>query len=213
MATSRPVSSRPGRPRGARPVVRRRTEERLLDGALAAVARHGLAKLAMSDVSAYAGVSRGTAYRYFPNTDALLRELGRREARRFERRVWEALEATPPGEARLHVALDYMARLARDHPLLQRLPETDPAFVLTSLRQRFPDIRATFERLLAPLLQQTELARQGVVRADQLVSWTTRLLVSAFLIPDPDPGEMAEGLKAVAGIMTRSTRDPDSRTG
>jgi TetR/AcrR family transcriptional regulator, repressor for uid operon len=196
------TARRAGRPRGGREPARRRTEERLLDGALAAVARHGLGKLAMSDVSQYAGLSRGTAYRYFPDTGTLLRELGRREAARFERRVWEALESTPPGEARLHVALDYMARLARDHPLLQRLPETDPGFVLTSLRERFPDIRQTFERLLAPLLEQTDLVRRGVVRADQLVSWMTRVLISAFLIPDPDPEEMAESMKTVYRIMS-----------
>ena len=52
-----------------------RTRERILDGAMAAIARHGLAKLGMSDVSVSAGVSRGTLYRYFPSREELLRDL------------------------------------------------------------------------------------------------------------------------------------------
>ena len=47
-----------------------RTRERILDGAMAAIARHGLSKLGMSDVSHSAGVSRGTLYRYFPSREA-----------------------------------------------------------------------------------------------------------------------------------------------
>jgi AcrR family transcriptional regulator len=157
----------------------------------------------MSDVSECAGVSRGTAYRYFPNTATLLRELGRREAERFERQLWDALDAMPPGEARLHAVLDAAARLARDHPLLQRLPETDPAFVLSSLRERFDEIRAAFTRLLGPLLAQTDLAQQGVVGADQLAGWLTRVLVSMYLIPDPRPGEATESLKTIYRILSR----------
>ena len=55
-----------------------RTRARILEGAATAVARHGLAKLDMSDVSAISGVSRGTLYRYFPNRDALLAEYAAR---------------------------------------------------------------------------------------------------------------------------------------
>ncbi|MBW2230786.1 MAG: TetR/AcrR family transcriptional regulator, partial [Deltaproteobacteria bacterium] len=115
--------------------MRQRTRERLLQGALRAVASRGLAKLSMSDVSEFAGVSRGTVYRYFSNTEELLRELSRREAERFEQQVWEALERIPiTSPERLRVVLDAIERLARDHPLIQRLPETDPGFVLTAVR-------------------------------------------------------------------------------
>jgi AcrR family transcriptional regulator len=185
--------------------VRRRTEDRLLEGALRAVARHGLAKVGMSDVSAQAGVSKGTAYRYFPDTEAVLRALARREAERFERQVWEALEQAPPGEERLRVALDYVDRLAREHPLVRRLPETDPGVVLTGLRERFADIRHTFQRLLGPLLAETELVRSGVVSADRLASWTARMLISLFLFPDGDSDRTTEDLRTVYRIMATRT--------
>jgi AcrR family transcriptional regulator len=191
-------SHRAGPPGAGRPD----TEERILDGALRAAARHGLAKVGMQDVSEHAGVSRGTTYRYFENREALLRRLGTREAERFERQVWQALESVPAGEERLRIALDFATRLAREHPLLQRLPETDPGLVLSSLRERFPEIRAALKRLLAPLLAETSLVREGVVTLDQLVGWTTRVLVSMFLFPDPRPEELAASMKAVFRLLT-----------
>jgi AcrR family transcriptional regulator len=172
-----------------------------------AVARHGLAKLSMGDVSECAGVSRGTAYRYFQNTDVLLRELGRREAERFEQQVWRAIEEVPPGEERLHVVLDYAGKLAREHPLVQRLPETDPALVLTSLRERFPEIREAFQRLLIPLLEEASVVRQGFVTREQLASWMARMMISMFLIPEPNPDETAEAMRAVYRILARPQQE------
>ncbi len=192
---------RPGRPRGSRAATRRKTEERILDGAMLALSRHGIAKLGMGDVSACAGVSRGTAYRYFPNRDDLLVRLARREAERFGQQVWEVLESTPEGEERLRIVVDFAVRLGRDHPLIQRLPESDPGFVLTSLRERFPVLLATFERLFAPDLKNTRLVREGVVTAEQLVGWITRMMVSIFLFPDPHPDEMAASIEAIYPIL------------
>jgi AcrR family transcriptional regulator len=209
-ATPRPAAAgsperHAGRPAGPRASARRRTEERLLAATLQAVARHGLAKLAMADVSAYAGVSKGTAYRYFPDTEAVLRALGRREAERFERQVWEAIERAPRGEERLRVALDYVERLGREHPLIQRLPETDPGVVLTSLRERFADIRDAFQRLFGPLLEDTALVRSGLVRADQLAGWTARMLISLFLFPEPESDRTTEDMRTVYRMMAGSS--------
>ena len=186
-----------------REAARRRTEERLLEGAMRAVARHGLAKLSMRDVSRYAGVSRATAYRYFPDTEAVLRALGRREAQRFEQQVWEALEKAPPGRERLAVVLDFVDRLAREHPLIQRLPETDPGLVLTSLRERFPEIRAAIARLLGPALAETELVRSGALDAERLAGWAARVLISLFLFPEPPSRRAPEDLAALFELLAR----------
>ena len=186
---------------GPREEARRRTQERLLDGALVAVARHGLGKLSMRDVSAYARVSRATAYRYFPDTDSLLRALGRREASRFERQVWEALEKAPAGRPRLRVVLDFVDRLGREHPLIQRLPETDPGTVLTALRERFPELRDTLARLLGPILADTDLVRSGTVSVERLAGWATRMLISFFLFPEPRSEPMSGDLAAVYELL------------
>lgn len=175
--------------------------DRILDGAARAVARHGVAKLGMHDVSEHAAVSRGTIYRYFRNRAGLLHMLAHHEGLRFQARVTEAI-AHASGAERLLVALRYASEHAREHPVLQRLLETDPAFVLRSLREEFPTIRATMHRLFAPLLADTRPVREGVATADQLVDWLTRVLLTAFLFPDPDPARMARGLAAVYAMLT-----------
>ncbi len=180
--------------------LRQRTEEKLLDAALEAIGRFGVAKLGMGDVSELAGVSRGTAYRYFESCDELLAELGRREARRFEEEVWRLLTYTPE-EERLRAALDLATRMAREHPLLQRLPETDPALVLTELRRRYPEIRRIFQALLGPLYARTAPVRAGLVDADQLIDWTVRLLISTFLFPDDRLSGSADRLGAIFQLL------------
>jgi AcrR family transcriptional regulator len=180
--------------------LRQRTEEKLLDAALEAIGRFGVGKLGMGDVSELAGVSRGTAYRYFESCDELLAELGRREAQRFEAEVWRLLTYTPE-EQRLRAALDLASRMAREHPLLQRLPETDPALVLTELRRRFPEIRRIFQALLGPLYARTAPVRAGLVDPDQLVDWTVRLLISTFLFPDDRLPGSADRLSAVFELL------------
>jgi AcrR family transcriptional regulator len=201
---------------------RQRTRERILDGAMVAVARLGLAKLDMSDVSESAGVSRGTVYRYFSNRDDLLTALSVQEAYRFWEACLTALSAAPEGEQRFRLLVDHANRHVREHPALQRILETDPALVLRAVRREFPAIRAELHRLLAPLLEAMAPVAQGAgaeaqragaeaqragaeaQRAggvDDVVDWLTRLLISAFLIPDPDPDAMPRGLTAVYRLM------------
>lgn len=179
-----------------------RTRERILDGAAAAIARHGLAKLGMGDVSDGASVSRGTLYRYFPNRQVLLRVLAEREGLRFQAEVRRAMEAAPTGAERLHVALLHAAQLAREHPVLRRLVETDPAHVLRSLREEYPAIRAMIHELMTPLLAETAPVLGGVATPAQLSDWLTRIMISAFLFPDPEPGALTEGLTSVYRVLT-----------
>jgi AcrR family transcriptional regulator len=194
------------------------TRERILDGAAEAVARHGLAKLDMRDVSASSGVSRPTLYRYFPRRDVLLAHLAQREGLRFRDRILSAIEQVPRGPERILVALEYATRHVSEHPVLQRLLETDPGFLLRGLRAYFPSVKADFSHVLGPLLEQTQLVRRGVVTTDQLIDWTLRLMVSAFLLPHPEADAMGEGLAAVYRIVTdptgtpRSARRPKRRT-
>jgi AcrR family transcriptional regulator len=180
---------------------RPRTRERILDGAVVAVARHGLQKLAMGDVSRSAGVSRGTLYRHFPTREALLDALARREAERFLARVLAALRAAPEGEARLRLALEHATRHVREHPALQRLLESDPADVLASIRARFPEIRAALAGPLAPLLADTHAVRSGAVDAERLVDWLTRFLISLYLFEDAEPEATVRSLTAVFRML------------
>lgn len=178
-----------------------RTRERILDGAMLAIARHGLAKLGMSDVSQQAGVSRGTLYRYFPSREDLLLDLAAFESERFQQRVSEALAAAPAGASRLEVALQHVTRYVGEHPAIRRVIETEPAFVLGYLGRQFPALRATTGQFLAPLLAETQPVRDGLATTAQLVDWMTRVMISAVLFPDPDPDGMARSLTAVYRLL------------
>jgi AcrR family transcriptional regulator len=205
------------------PELNPRTRERILDGAMLAVARHGLSKLGMRDVSDSAGVSRGTLYRYFPNREELLQSLAAFESARFQQRVGEALRSAPRGSSRLEVALLHVTRYVREHPAIQRILDTEPAFVLRHLRDQFPTLCATTGALLAPLLAETRPVHDGVATPEQLVDWLTRLMISAVLFPDPNPDGMARSLTAVYRLLTaaapaqgraaRARRRPTHRNG
>lgn len=172
------------------------THDRILDGAARAVARHGLARLAMRDVGECAGVARGTVYRHFPNREALLREMAQREAGRFLARWRDTMTGVPRAE-RLRVCFEYPARFARENPLLQRLVETDPEFVLRTVREQYPLIAQSVGELLGPVIAETEIVRRGPVSVELLVDWTCRVLLSAFLVPVAEPERLAEGLDAI----------------
>lgn len=178
-----------------------RTRERILDGAMAAIARHGLSKLGMSDVSVSAGVSRGTLYRYFPSREELLQSLAAFETRRFQERTEAALAAVPAGAPRLEAALQLVTSYVAEHPAIRRVIETEPAFVLGYLRAEFPTLRAATGAFLAPLLAQTDPVRQGLATTEQLVDWMTRVMISAVLFPDPNPERMAQALTAVYRLL------------
>jgi AcrR family transcriptional regulator len=179
-----------------------RTRERILAGAADAVARHGLTKVDMRDISAASGVSRPTVYRYFPTRTDLLAQLAHHEGVRFQQRMLEAVAQAPSGADRVLVVLQHATQHVREHPALQRILETDPGFVLEGMRREFPNVKAALAKALATPLAETEMVRRGVVTTEQLIDWMVRFMVSAFLLPDPNPGQMAEGLTAVFRMLS-----------
>jgi len=181
----------------ARPDPLERTRQRILAGALRAIARHGLAKLGMSDVSAAAGVSRGTLYRYFPTREALLEDL----AAHVQEKLVADLQVAPAVRGNLESRLlasirQVTTQIARD-PAIRRLIETEPAFVLAYAQERRSAIRAVVDRLLAPpFVPNTRRKLDASLRRD-LSEWLARALVSAVLFPDPDGEGLARSLHRV----------------
>jgi AcrR family transcriptional regulator len=195
-----------------RHAVRSTRRDQILHGAAQAIARHGIGKLGMGDVSSSAAVSRGTLYRYFSSREELLAHLADREGRRFQERMTQALADAPDGAEKVYLALQYAARFAGEHPVLRRIVETDPALVLLAIRERFSAIKSMVHGPLAPLLAQTDPVRRGAASADQLVDWMTRIMISFFLFPDPDPDRMAHDLTAVfRALAGPATATPSAR--
>jgi hypothetical protein len=64
---------------------------------------------------------------------------------------------------------------------------------------------------VAPLLGATQPVRRGVATTEQLVDWLTRMMISTYLFPDPDPAAMTRGLAAVYRMLTGAAARPPRR--
>ncbi|MBA2506620.1 MAG: TetR/AcrR family transcriptional regulator [Thermoleophilaceae bacterium] len=156
--------------------------ERILDGALAVAAASGVRNLTMDLVAQRAGVGRMTVYRRFGERDKLVEALSVREARRCLAQLEAAVD--PELELGDRVAEGFVVamRIAREHPLLNRLARLEPDTVLTTLTadssEMFRMLRDASSGWLA--LAGLEPAKRREQVADLLV----RLCVSFVLIQD-----------------------------
>ena len=149
--------------------------ERILDAALTQVAAVGVRRTTVDDVARRAGVGRVTVFRRFGHKERLLEVLAVREARRF----FAAIEAATEG------AGDAGLRLARTHPLLDRLARIEPETVLAALAQDRPPVMSIARELVARRIRLA--TRQGalaVADADQVAEALIRLAVSFVLLPE-----------------------------
>lgn len=137
--------------------------ERILDAALALAAASGVRHLSMDDVARRAGVGRMTVYRRFGSRAGLVDALAVRECRR----CLAAMDAAAPPDA---PAADQVAegfvtalRLAREHPLLNRLARVEPESVLAALGADGGAVLAAAREFVAARLRAAR--RAGVVDA------------------------------------------------
>lgn len=177
------------------------TRQRILEGALEALGRHGQRRLGMSDVSSIAGVSRGTLYRYFSSKEELFDAMLGYERERFELGVNNAIASVPEGPERLDAHLEFLNAYLHEHPALTRLVESEPRFVLTFLRDHLATFRNATGLLIDPVLNGSSLVRGGDVTADQINDLLLRVLVSFFLLP---PGKKEQSSLPALGIIVRS---------
>lgn len=112
-------------------------DERILDAAYELLLAVGMGRVTMADIARHAGVSRATLYRRWPNLRAMIAALVTREWRKL------AADAVGPtdvshttGRARGVAAVVAVARATRAHPLLRKIIEVDPEFLLTYLLRR-----------------------------------------------------------------------------
>jgi AcrR family transcriptional regulator len=122
---------------------------RIRDGALSALARHGLRKMSMMDVSAEAGVSRGTLYRYFTTKAELLDSLADYVQEIFERTVAERVAAEPALDNRVRVVIAAILEFGR-RPPFERLLAHEPNMVREFLNERFEKLVDPVAKALAP---------------------------------------------------------------
>lgn len=107
--------------------------DRILDAALELCAASGVRNLTMDDVAARAGVGRMTVYRRFGDRAALVEALGVRECRRCLAEIDAALDPAATPADQIADGFVVSMRIARTHPLLNRLARIEPAAVIASL--------------------------------------------------------------------------------
>ncbi|MBM7368773.1 TetR/AcrR family transcriptional regulator [Gordonia hydrophobica] len=110
------------------------SEDVILDAATQLMSAIGIRRTTMADVARAANVSRATLYRRFPNVEAIAATVTTRE---FEKVVARAPIADGAVDrASLVQTVVYLVREARAHPLLRRIIELDPEFLMPYLLHR-----------------------------------------------------------------------------
>jgi AcrR family transcriptional regulator len=178
------------------------TAERILDATLATVSAHGAGKLSMSDVSAAAGVSRPTLYRYYPTKDDLLLALARHEQRRFDEGLAVAVAGARNAEERLDALLRHLVSFLDAYPG-RHLVAVEPGFILERLRVSLPVQRDAVERLGHDVLATAPAVRTRATTTADLAEVLVRVVMSHFLLPHPDPDALLATLRGVAGARPR----------
>jgi AcrR family transcriptional regulator len=159
------------------------TRVRLVDAALACLARQGTLKTTADDVAREAGLSRATLYRAFPGgRDAVLGAVVDTEVARFFSALAVAMGEAEDLEDVLVAGMVSAARQLGEHRALGYLLEHEPGVILPHLAfaamDRVLEVASTFA---APFFGRWLDPDQAVRGAE----WAVRIVVSYLCTPDP----------------------------
>ncbi|WP_341704286.1 TetR/AcrR family transcriptional regulator [Ferrovibrio sp.] len=141
------------------------TRERIVDAALALVARHGYGGTGIPAIAAEAGLSTGALYRYFPSKAELFDEVFRRGSQREIDVCAEAARQPGPARERLARVVEVFARRAlKGRRLAWALlaEPVDPLVEADRLRYRLP-YRDIFAGIIEDGISAGEIAPQDAV--------------------------------------------------
>jgi AcrR family transcriptional regulator len=171
--------------------------DRILDAAQRLVFRTGARKLSLSDVATRARVSRPTIYRYFASKEELIDALGKRERRRFNIALENAMSGVV-GVARLQAAVDVVATFVEAQPPGWLL-DLEPGFAHEQMAQALPMLAEG----LTGVLQRC--AREGAfptaVDPRDLAGAIARTALSHYIFPDADHAAARREIRAAAGLV------------
>jgi AcrR family transcriptional regulator len=179
------------------------TRVRILDAAFQAVSRHGLSRFTMDDVARAAALSRQSVYRYFASKDDLVLALVEREEESFIDGVRAEFETHGNLEEAMAAAIAFCLRAAREHPLLDRLLETEPEVLLPYLTTRGAPIIERARAALEQIARDRPDIRPDLVR--RTADLTARAIVSYTLTPSEDPPEAVA--RESARVLTAAVRE------
>lgn len=160
------------------------TAERILRGALAQFEEFGVRRTTMDDVARRAGMSRITIYRRFSTKAALVEAVLLRECTQFFVALDAVVTELPTTEQRLVEGFAFALEFLRDHTLLNRLLDTEPASLLSHLTLEAAPILSAARMFLAErLLVEVAEGRLPPVDVEVAGELLTRLVLSFLLTP------------------------------
>jgi AcrR family transcriptional regulator len=154
---------------------------RVIDGALACIARQGVAKTTLDDVARAAGCSRATVYRAFPGgKDAVLRAVVDTEVSRFFSALAVRMGAATDLEDVLVAGMTEAATRVAGHPALGFLLQHQPELVLSQLAfARMDEVLAVTCTFTTPFLGRW----LDQAEARRVAEWAARIVVSYLVCP------------------------------
>jgi AcrR family transcriptional regulator len=174
--------------------------ERLLDATLYVAEMHGISRLSVGDVAKRAGLSRQTLYKHFASRDELVANAVMREAGRMVEQVIAASAGFDDPEQSLQAAILEMLRLARTHPLLDRLVATEPEALLPLLI----DGRGSVLAIVRDIAQQILVDRMDGVpeRAAGLAADILSRTLVSYAVRPPDASPEATAQFLASGVVS-----------
>jgi AcrR family transcriptional regulator len=174
---------------------------RVIDGALACLARHGSVKTTVDDIARASGVSRATVYRAFPGgRDEILGAVVDTETARFFSALGVRLgTAESLTDALVGGIVEASTRL-RDHAALHFLVEHEPGLVLGHLAFADSDrLLAVASAFAAPFLARW----MPPAEAERVAEWAARIVLSYAIAPSDrtDPCDAAQAARLVRTFM------------
>ena len=167
---------------------------RVIDGALACIARQGVAKTTLDDVARAAGCSRATVYRAFPGgKDAVLGAVVDTEVSRFFSALAVRMGAATDLEDVLVAGMAEAATRVAGHPALEFLLGHEPELVLSQLAfARMDEVLAVTCAFTTPFLGRW----LDQAEARRVAEWAARIVVSYLVCP-------ADGVDLTDGAQVR----------
>jgi AcrR family transcriptional regulator len=175
------------------------TPERILEGALRALARHGADHFSMVDIGREAGISRRTLYRYFRNRDDVIQAVAVHIGNTYAKAVEEAIAAQPAPEDRLRVVLSATVHYGDYHPAAINVLRLEPGFTLAFIEETLQHYVDVVRDALQPAACSIPAVMSGAVAVGQLAEIVVRLGLSAYFLHSPGTGQLTD---AFVGLVT-----------
>jgi AcrR family transcriptional regulator len=175
------------------------TARQILDAALELYLEFGLRRTSMDDVARRVGVTRVTLYRHHADKQALFQAVVMRECWRSMRLIEQKAMACTDHEQRLIEAFVLISISTRQHPLIRRLMDTEPEWLLPYLTTQAGELLVLGRTYVAGYLRH-EQARGllPLLDAELMAELMIRLVQSCALTPGLLASEDDAGLRRIA---------------